>query len=244
MAAESLSDTELDAVVEAALQPFYAGRIDKLESLRLGDVLGKKNVYMFRALGVNTFPSLVSALLTAFVSSSDETRFGNAFFEPVVKRVSRGNPTGTRGMDINIETEDEHIELTVKSGTSWGNSDQWASLRTHFANARRSYRTHASRKRFVAVVGQCYGRRNSEPTEDRPFHIMSGQRFWTYLTGDPTFYLRLMASVGRVSDAHRGDYDIAYTHAINRLTTELVERFATTDGTIDWDAVLRFNSGA
>lgn len=105
----------LDEIVDSVLGPLYENRMKKLADLKLAEILSK-NVFMFRALGVRTPTDFVDTALSAFTSSSDETKFGVKFFEPIVEKVSGGKLTDTLGMDIVIERPREHILIAIKSG--------------------------------------------------------------------------------------------------------------------------------
>lgn len=42
---------------------------------------------------------------------------------------------------------------------------------------------------------------------------------------------------------HRAIYDTERAKAVNRFTKEFLEEFSTEDGAIDWEKLVRFNSG-
>ena len=42
---------------------------------------------------------------------------------------------------------------------------------------------------------------------------------------------------------HRVSYDKAWSEAVNRFEKEFLIRFSTKAGAIDWDELVRFNSG-
>ena len=72
-----------DAIVEAiatALDNFYMNLIKKVDSLNVKAVMKRKNPYLFRAKAMNGAAQIIDAILAAFVSSSEETIFGNVFF--------------------------------------------------------------------------------------------------------------------------------------------------------------------
>ena len=48
---------------------------------------------------------IVDSVLTAFVSSSEETIFGNCFFEPIAIAASGGNKALAEGIDIMIQNK-------------------------------------------------------------------------------------------------------------------------------------------
>lgn len=78
----------LEKAVADALAEFYLKRINKLDSLKLSTILRGKNPYMFCAIGIADADEFIDKILNAYVSSSEETLFGNVFFEPVAKAVS------------------------------------------------------------------------------------------------------------------------------------------------------------
>jgi len=90
---------ELDQLVKRCLGDFYERRLRKLTTLRLKVTLRKKNPYLFRAVGIQNAAEIVEGLLQAYMSSSDEGIFGDAFFEPVAKAVSGGVVSDAEGID-------------------------------------------------------------------------------------------------------------------------------------------------
>ena len=71
----------------------------------------------------------------------------------------------------------------------------------------------------------------------------TGQAFWEEITGDPDLYLKLIRCMDDYPAAHRADYDKAWSLAVNRFEKEFLNRFSTKTGSIDWDELVRFNSG-
>ena len=75
-----------EAIVEAiatALDNFYTNLISNIDKLNIKKVMKRKNPYLFRAKAMNGAAQIIDAILAAFVSSSEETIFGNVFFEPI-----------------------------------------------------------------------------------------------------------------------------------------------------------------
>jgi len=56
---------------------FHQKRIDRLASLKLKDVLKRKNPYLFKAKNVQTAEQIVRGILEAHISSNEETLFGD-----------------------------------------------------------------------------------------------------------------------------------------------------------------------
>ena len=108
----------LEGKVAELLDDFYRRRTAKINELKLLNVLRRKNPYLFKALGIGKASEIVEGILAATVSSSDETLFGDAFFEPLAKFVSGGTVAPSEGVDVAIETDDTYRAIAVKSGPS------------------------------------------------------------------------------------------------------------------------------
>ena len=114
------------AVLEAigtALTEFYTSLTKTLDNINVDKILKRKNPYLYRAKGINSAGQIVGGILSAYVSSSEETIFGNSFFEPldynlVLKQVSsylirnsqkndsvirRGTQRGTYCLNLNSD---------------------------------------------------------------------------------------------------------------------------------------------
>ena len=216
--------------------------MSRLESLKLKEVLQKKNPYLFKALGVESATEIVEGLLRAYLSSSDETIFGGIFFEPIVQKVSGGVVSPSEGVDIAIETKTRYTAIAVKSGPNPFNSSQVKRQDQEFRSLRS--RLMKLQKQFDPLLGHCYGRRSGEPTDKRIYRIRMGQAFWAELTGDDDFYLKLMDAISvKITQEHRADYRVAWERAVNRYVQEFTRDFCAPSGAIDWSKLLEFNSG-
>ena len=116
------------AIVQAiaqALDSFYGSLISKIDTLNINKVMKRKNPYLYRAKAMQSASDIVDSVLTAFVSSSEETIFGNCFFEPVAIAASNGNKALAEGIDIMIQDNENNTiaAIAVKSGPSVFNAD-------------------------------------------------------------------------------------------------------------------------
>ena len=237
-----MRSNKLEELVRSCLDDFYRRRRQKLSDLKLKATLRKKNPYLFRAIGVQKASEIVEGLLRAFMSSSEETIFGDAFFEPIVRAVCSGVAAGGAGVDVVVERQEDYTVISVKSGPNWGNSSQVAKLQQDFMTARRVFENKKMRKQFRALLGHCYGRKSSEPCEKRIYYSRSGQAFWQEITGDPEFYLKLILAMNDYPAIQRTIYEKEWNKAVNRFEREFLNDFAKSDGSIDWEKLVRFNS--
>lgn len=232
---------KLERLIRRHLDEFYSRRVAKLAGLNLTKALYKKNPYLFKAAGIQKASEIVAEFLRAYISSSDETIFGDAFFEPIAKAVSGGAVGGGEGIDILRETGTTVTAYAVKSGASWGNADQWKRQKQNFQSLQ--VRLRKLHKAFDPVLGYGYGRRNSDPTPAKNYRQRAGQAFWEELTGDPDFYLKLVRLMKQYPQEHRKRYLVEWNKAINRFEREFLLNFSTPDGDIDWEKLVEFNSG-
>lgn len=237
-----MTTDDLRHIVLTHLSRFYERRLKRLQDLKLRDILAEKNPYLFRAIGVESGTHVVEQLLDAYLSSSDEGIFGTEFFEPVAKAVCGGVVATAEGVDIAIETEDRYLAIAVKSGPNPFNSSQAKRQNDEFLAL--NSRLSKLRKQFDALLGHCYGRRSAESTKSRIYRIRSGQAFWAEITGDETFYLKLIHAIETdYACNHRLGYQRERARAVNRYVREFTTDFCDANGAIDWQHLVEFNSG-
>ena len=231
---------ELEALISRCLRDFYERRIQKVSGLRLRQSLRRKNPYLFKALGIQKASEIVERLLTDSLSSSDESIFGDAFFEPVARIVSGGTVSDASGVDFVVETENRITSVAMKSGPNPYNASQKSKQSLDFVAVRsRLYKMH---KEFDPVLGHGYGRRNS-PNSGLLYRDSSGQAFWHEMTGDSDFYLKLIRLMRDEPTKHRQEYQPKWDAAVNRFTAEFVRDYCLSDGSIDWEKLVRLVSG-
>lgn len=236
-----MSTEELEHLIKKSLDDFYTRRLAKLNGLKLKHTLAKKNPYLFRATGIVKASEIVEGMLAAYMSSSDEGIFGDAFFEPIAKLVSGGRVSPSEGVDVAIETTARYLAIAVKSGPNIFNSSQAKKQNDQFHSLRsRLLKLH---KQFDALLGHGYGRKSKDPTERVLYRVRSGQVFWEELTGDPGFYLKLIRLMKDYPVKHRREYEKSWAQAVNRFTREFLIDFCYDDGSINWDKLVKFNSG-
>lgn len=238
-----MTTEELRQLIAEKLADFYQRRMLQLGGLKLRKVLSRKNPYLFKAIGTKSATDLIEGLLNAYLSSSDESIFGDAFFEPIAKAVSGGVVSPSEGVDVAIETETVYKAISVKSGPNPYNSSQRKRQDQEF-RALRS-RLVKLKKEFDAILGHAYGRKSAKPPKSVIYRSIAGQVFWEELTGDADFYAKLVGLMEvEVIAKHRQTYEVAWANAVNRYVREFTNEFCDDGGAIQWEVLVNFNSGS
>lgn len=231
----------VEAIAEA-LESFYASLLLKINEVDLKGVLRNKNPYLFRAKGYSSAADIVEAILSAYVSSSEETVFGNVFFEPIAISVSGGHKALAEGVDIMVDRGDVIYGIAVKSGTKVFNADSRKRQEQNFLAANKL--AQQAKKRFVPIIGYGYGRKQSSRRGQPKFYLeLAGKAFWQELTGDEEFYIKLIRLMGKLPEKYVEEFNEAYQKASNRLVKQFIDSFCDEEGSIDWERIVRFNSG-
>jgi len=230
--------------VEENIGSFHKKRIQCLDALKLSSVLKRKNPYLFKAKFVLTAEQIINGLVDAYISSNEETIFGDwleglAIF--INGKVYGGRKSGITGIDLEFDTGNKRYIVTIKSGPNWGNSSQITKMKTDFKTAKRTLRTGNSQLNIVAVNGCCYGK-DSRPDKGDYFKYC-GQRFWEFISGDGDLFTKIIEPLGYKAKERNDDFLISYSRMINKFTREFADIFCKNDGEIDWDELVRFNSG-
>lgn len=236
-----MNTKKLQELIAKCLRDFYERRLQRLGTLKLKDFLERKNPYLYKATGTEKASEIVEEILAAYMIASDEGIFGDAFFEPIAKMACKGTVSPSEGVDIAIETKSKYLAVAVKSGPNIFNASQKKRQNDEF-NLLRS-RLLKLHKQFDALVGHCYGKMKTEPSRTKIYRDRSGQAFWKEITGDPDFYLKLIRLMKNEPSKHRVVYKKAWAAAINRFTAEFIKDFCNLDGSINWEKLVRFNSG-
>ncbi|HCE44694.1 MAG TPA: cytoplasmic protein [Lentisphaeria bacterium] len=232
----------LERLVCRCLDDFYSRRINKLSGLKLKDTLKRKNPYLFRAVGTQTAAEIVGQLLTAYMSSSDEGIFGDAFFEPLAKAVSGGVVAPSEGVDVAVDTKDAYTAIAVKSGPSVFNAQSRKRQNQDFQALQK--RMLKLQKHFEALVGYCYGNKKTKADNCKwVFRELAGQSFWMRITGDEDFYMKIIDAMRERPEAHRKQFNEEWGKAVNRFTGEFIRDYCNKDGSINWHTLVRLNSG-
>ncbi len=229
--------------VEGNIGEFHARRAGSLQSLKLTQVLNRKNPYLFKAKNINDAHDLVKLILDAHLSSQEETIFGE-FLEKlaifVCGKVFGGRKSSAEGIDLEFTRENVIYIVAVKSGPNWGNSSQIKRMVDNFKQAKRILRTSSNKANIQAVNGCCYGRENQPDKVD--YLKLCGQEFWEFISGNDSLFVDIIEPLGYRAKERNEEFFTEYSRILNLFTQEFMDGFCV-DGRIDWDKLVQFNSG-
>jgi len=229
--------------IEENIGEFHERRADSLQILKLTEVLKRKNPYLFKAKNINDAHDLVKLLLDAHLSSQEETVFGE-FLEKlaifVCGRVFDGRKSSAEGIDLEFTRDNILYVASVKSGPNWGNSGQVKRMINNFKQAKRILRTGNAQINVQAINGCCYGRISNPDKGD--YLKICGQEFWEFISGDDHLFVDIVEPLGYQAKERNEEFMLEYARILNLFTQEFMGDFCI-NGRIDWDKLVRFNSG-
>ena len=221
---------------------FHQHRIKLLEQMKLGNLL-RKNPYLFKAKNIQTANELVSGLLEALLSSSEEKLFGD-FLEDLAVYVAQitcgGHKSSAPGVDLEFIHEGIHYVVSIKSGPSWGNSSQQDKLEQDLKNAVARIKQSKHGANVQPVLGICYGK--TKTSYLRGYRKVVGQSFWYLISENPDLYTDIIEPVGYRAKEHNEAFALEKSKLVNRFTHQFIEEFCNPDGGIDWVKLVQFNS--
>lgn len=233
------------------MEPFYMKRLEGLKSMRLRDVLRKKNPYLFKAKNIDTPGDLAKSIVDAFLSSQEETVFGNLLegFAIHVAHTLYGGFKSKRGsLDLEFQRDGIYYIVGIKSGTSWGNADQIKAMKTNFKAARAALKAEGISGEVVAINGCIYGKdgtplKTDAADPDRTYYKYAGQEFWKFLSGDDELYKEIIVPIDEEAKQKDETFRMAYTAKVNELTLEFAFNFLDANSLINWSKLVTFVSG-
>lgn len=229
--------------VEENIETFHEKRLRSLDELNLKKVIKRKNPYLFRVKHLLTAEAVVRGFVDAHISSNEETIFGSwlenfAIF--INGAIYGGRKSGIPGIDLEFDRDGARYIVSIKSGPNWGNSSQIKKMKSDFIAAQKTLRTSDSKIKTVAVNGCCYGIDNNPDKGD--YFKYCGQKFWEFISGDKELFVEIIEPLGHKAKEKNDAFAVSYGNLINRLTIEFARDFCKSDGSINWEALIRLNS--
>lgn len=228
-----------------ALENFYGSLIKKIDGIDISTIMKSKNPYLYRSKAMQSAAEIVDSVLQAFVSSSEETIFGNCFFEPIAIAASNGSKSVAEGIDLEIRDTSNNVlfVVAVKSGTSVFNADSKKKQEDNFNKAKKlATQGHMA---YEPIVGYAYGQKQeSGRGKAKIYQEIAGEDFWTMLTGDKDFYKKIIGFMGQLPEQYVDAFKQSYANASNRLIRDFSNMFCKDDGSIDWEKLIEYNSGS
>jgi hypothetical protein len=219
---------------------FHDKLLAGLTKLKLSELLKRKNPYLFKAKAIQTAPDLVKRLLDAYISSQEETIFGD-FLEGLAIHICGhafgGKKSAAEGIDLEFERDKRRYIVSIKSGPNWGNSQQIKRMLSNFAQAKK---IAGSKVLIEAINGCCYGQ-ESKPHKGT-YLKLCGQPFWALISGRDSFYLDIIEPLGFEAKRHTEEFDEKYAAVINTFTKTFIESYCSLSGEIEWEKLVAFNS--
>jgi Type II restriction endonuclease EcoO109I len=228
--------------VEECITDFHRKRIESLEKLKLRDVLKRKNQYLFRAKNLNTADEIVAAILSAYLSSQEETLFGEVFEKIAIficQQKYGGQKSSAEGIDLEFLREGIRYFVSIKSGPNWGNSSQIKKMTDNFQKIRKVLQTNARATQISFVNGCCYGQTD---TDNGAYRKVCGQAFWELISGEEDIYTEIIEPIGYRAKEKNDEFAIKYAQSKNRFVRDFIHDFCDTEGSILWGKLIALTS--
>ena len=206
---------------------FHQNRLVSLNKLKLENVLKRKNIYLYKAKNIQTSEELIKAVTDAYLSSQEETIFGE-FLERLAIYVSQecknGFKSGIEGIDLEIIDDKNRYIISIKSGPNWGNSSQIKKMTDYFAKAKKILKTQNSQDfiQVVSINGCCYGKGNHPYKSKGDYYKLCGQAFWEFISGEEAFYISIIEPLGYKAKEKNEDFNREYAKVINKFNREFL----------------------
>ena len=229
-----LSLPQSEQLIEEFEITFARPFAQKMNSLKMKEIIKNKNPYLYRSSGIRTCEDLVHRILQDYVSASVEGNFGK-FFEGVARVVSGGiKPVGGGEVDLDVREGNVARLYAIKSGAKGFNSSSYDKAKRDLNSAER--RLRQDRVRTEKKVAFAYGRKQSSFTDG--IERLSSKQFWAEVSGVPDFYEKLLDICDVLAPLYTADMQAPY----DGLLREAHQLFC--DGSeIDWDKILKLVSG-
>jgi site-specific DNA-methyltransferase (cytosine-N4-specific) len=239
-------------IEDFVVAPFYQKRTEKLEELRLADILKRKNPYLFKAKNIRTAGDFAKDLLNAHLSSQEETIFGDLLeglaihINATVFGGHKAEQKVYKSVDLIFDNGNTRYAVGIKSGPNWGNSDQINIMKDNFKKAKELLRKEGWAHQIFCVNGCMYGKDKNSYKEDkedpeRSYFKYCGQEFWQFISGDKELYQTIIIPLDKEVKKRDDAFKDLSVKVTNQLTKDLLDNF-TDKSYLDWRKILEYVS--
>lgn len=234
------------------IESFIVNFVSQLETDWLNDInagglphlLATSNLYFLASSQIYKNGDVIDLLLERHLNLYTEVGFNQllknlAIF--VSSEVYGGKKSAAEGIDLEFDKEGVRYIVAIKSGPNWGNSSQIKRMINNFKQATRILRTQNNTMNVIAVNGCCYGK-DSKPNKGDYFKYC-GQEFWQFLSDNENLYIDIIKPLEHRAKEKNDEFNQEYDKLLNRFTRQIFDDFCFQDGTIDWEKLIKFNSG-
>ena len=236
---QPLDMASVSQYVNENISVFHEGRVESLQKLDMKRML-TKNPYLFRAKNILTAAEMVNGFLDAFLSSSEEERFG-IFMEGVAVFVAQqttgGHKSSAAGVDLEFINNGVHSVISIKSGPNWGNAAQQNRQEQDLKDCVARLKQRNLNANIQPVLGICYGKTRTRFL--RGYLKVVGQNFWYYISENKNLYTEIVEPIGYRAREHNELYEKNKAETSNRITKTFIDEYCHPSGAINWDKLVR-----
>ena len=245
-----ISNAELDAVVREWNK--YAARSPR--KISPADLLNKRDVNMYRGLGITQVSEMASAIVEHRSVATVEMTMG-FLYERVLQRlgpqkvtVRQKQQAGYKGIDFVQHTPGTTTLVNLKAGLSTSNGDITESTTRHLKAAKKYWESYdatddnplaqqvAGTPAVVMVRAVARGNPKHDTTGEGILWLV-GQSLWEYFGAGPDFLPRLSDALGR-NPLIYGRYQQEKQLASGRVEDHIkLLGLADSKGVLDWGAM-------
>lgn len=239
-------------IEDSVVAPFYEKRMERLEELKLTQILKRKNPYLFKAKNIQTAGDFAKDILNAHLSSQEETMFGD-LLEGLAIHINatiyggwKAETNKYKSVDLIFDKNNVRYVVGIKSGPAWGNADQISTMKNNFKKARKILKDDGWSGKVISVNGCIYGKDNkpfkvNKNDPKKSYYKYCGQEFWEFVSGDKQLYQTIIIPLDREVKKRDDNFKGLCATTINNLTKELLDNFCN-DGQLNWPKILDFVS--
>lgn len=240
-----------DFIASDVIKPFYEIRLARLRLAKLSAISARKNPYLFKAKNIETAGDLAKSILDAFLSSQEETIFGDLMENLAIhvchnvfggKKAEEGK---FRSVDLIFNRDNKTYIVGIKSGPNWGNADQVNTMKKNLKIVKKFLRMKLGKKNLVSVNGCMYGRDNNphkvNKDPDLSYYKICGQAFWELISGDDQLYKKIIQPLDKEAKKRDEIFKKIYTKKVNEMTKDVVNLFYTKNN-LDWNKIIDYVS--
>lgn len=240
----TLNLKDLSTYAEQSIIKLHQARLLNIQKLVLNNELRNKDFNFYRTIQLHTLGELINRCVEHHIYLTEKRMFeswvkGLIIF--ICHQTHGGFKSNLPGVDFEFIDEDYGFLAKLffhNYSSSLPQKRKW--LKQLIIVKKKLQNENPT---IVYKAAQVFPLAEDYSNSDEEFIIYSGTNFWQWLTGEDNFFERSIKPIVGSARSKDQKYWDTHTQMLNRFYRTFTEQYLRSDFSIDWEKLVRFNSG-
>lgn len=240
----SLNFKEFCQYVDILANEFHKSLLNNLAELDFYQILQKQDLYYFKGSNIVSAHDFVKRLVDDRLIYHEEILFNDFLKQMAIYSNSiifNGQRSVIEGIDLEFNQDGKMFIVSMNNKQNLGEKYSIKQIVDCFERAKSLLSVEFPNVPVLPVYGSFYG--IDDQSEKGNYTKLSGQKFWTFISGNPKLYVEIIEPINSWSKVKNDEFNQEYGRILNVFEAEFLKDYCP-DGYINWAKLVELNSGS